>query len=103
MSINQEIPNATLLNDLLSEEDGDETTNTVRALIKQKFQVEFTKLPFCQGSSNNTLHGQICREMCDVLVDNLVPFQIGGMPVDGMLVIHLVNELISQIRGGLTS
>lgn len=99
MSINQEIPNETLLNDLLSEEDGDETTNMIRTLVKQKFQIEFTKLPFCQGQ-NNQLHTEICQEMCEVLQDNLVPFQVGSVPVDGMLVIHLVNELISQIRGG---
>ena len=37
MSINQEIPNEDLLNDLLSEEDGDETTNRVRKLIKQRY------------------------------------------------------------------
>lgn len=99
MSINQEIPNETLISDLLSEEDGDETTNHVRALIKSKFQIEFCKLPFCQGK-NDKLHSEICKEMCEAMLENLIPFQVGSVNVDGMLVIQMVNELISQIRGG---
>ncbi|KAI8924845.1 hypothetical protein BC831DRAFT_463415 [Entophlyctis helioformis] len=99
MSINQEIPNDTLLHDLLAEEDGDETTNRVRKLIKEKFQVEFTKLPFDAGM-NSQVHSDICAEMAEVLLENLLPFEIGAVPVDGMMVVHLVNELISQIRGG---
>lgn len=47
MSINQEIPNEDLLNDLLSEEDGDETTNRVRKLIKQRYShFQSTSLTF---------------------------------------------------------
>ncbi|KAL2912516.1 Guanylate-binding protein 6 [Polyrhizophydium stewartii] len=99
MSINQEIPNDTLLHDLLNEEDGDETTNRVRKLIKEKFQIEFNKLPFDQGMGS-ALHSQICSEMGAALLENLVPFEIGSVPVDGTLVVNLVNELISQIRGG---
>lgn len=98
MSINQEISNENLLHDLLNEEDGDETTNRVRQLIKQKFQVEFTKLPFYKG--NEDLHYQICEEIGDRLLENLVPFSVGSVPVGGSLVIQMVNELISQIRGG---
>ena len=98
MSINQEIPNQTLLHDLLSEEDGDETTNRVRSLVKQKFQIEFAKLPFCQG--NTELYDDICKDICERLVENLVPFQVGTVSVDGVMVVQMVNELISQIRGG---
>ena len=38
--------------------------------------------------------------MAEVLLDNLCPFEIGGVAVDGSIVVQLVNELISQIRGG---
>ncbi|KAI8912732.1 hypothetical protein EDD86DRAFT_188494 [Gorgonomyces haynaldii] len=98
MSINGEIPNQTLLNDLLSEEDGDETTNRVRGLIKSKFQIEFVKLPYFQA--NQDLHDNICKEVADALLENLVPFKVGTVPVDGMFAVQMVNELISQIRGG---
>ncbi|KAH6576323.1 hypothetical protein BASA62_001472 [Batrachochytrium salamandrivorans] len=66
MSINQEIPNAMLLQDLLNEDDGDEITN----------------------------------RMAQGLADNLVPFKIGALDGDGAMVVQLINELISQIRGG---
>jgi hypothetical protein len=99
MSINEEIPNEDLLHDLLNEEDGDETTNRVRKLIKERFQLEFNKLPFDIGQ-NQRMHADICKEMSEVLLDSLLPFQVGNVSVDGTLVIHMVNELISQIRGG---
>ncbi|KAJ3303635.1 hypothetical protein HDV03_003609 [Kappamyces sp. JEL0829] len=99
MSINQEIPNDDLLNDLLSEEDGDETTNRVRRLIKQRFTLEFNKLPF-NVAHDQTLHAEICSEMAEILLDNMTSFEVGGVPVDGMVVVQMVNELISQIRGG---
>ncbi|KAH6578289.1 hypothetical protein BASA60_003679 [Batrachochytrium salamandrivorans] len=110
MSINQEIPNAMLLQDLLNEDDGDEITNRVRGLIKDRFQVEFNKLPYYSGSSHHTskggdqdiadLYSDICNEMAQGLVDNLVPFKIGALDGDGAMVVQLINELISQIRGG---
>lgn len=74
MSINSGIPNETLLHDLLSEEDGDETTNNIRGLVKQKFSIEFCKLPFCNGTESleehsksvkrnlpNTKYRNVCR------------------------------------------
>lgn len=38
--------------------------------------------------------------MCVDLLENLTPFEVGSVAVDGMLVVHMVNELISQVRGG---
>ena len=57
MSINIEIPNEDLLKDLLNEEDGDETTNRVRRLIKQRFAMEFNKLPF-NVAQNQEMHNE---------------------------------------------
>ncbi|KAJ3273400.1 hypothetical protein HDV01_004276 [Terramyces sp. JEL0728] len=99
MTINGEIPNEDLLNDLLNEVDGDETTNRVRSLIKQKFSLEFNKLPFDMGE-NQVIHAEICKEMSGILLENLIPFEVGGLDGDGPLVVQMVNELISQIRGG---
>ena len=98
MSINQDIPNPNLLDDLLSEEDGDEQTNRVRRLIRQRFDVEFCKLPFnVPGSS---LHDEACSQLAKTMMDRLTPFVIGGVPVDGGVVVQLVTELLAQIRGG---
>ncbi|KAJ2991463.1 hypothetical protein HDV02_003768 [Globomyces sp. JEL0801] len=99
MTINQDIPNEDLLHDLMSDIDGDETTNRVRELIQQRFQLEFNKLPFDMGQ-NQAMHAEICREMSDILLGSLIPFQVGGVPADGVVVAQMVNELISQIRGG---
>lgn len=63
------------------------------------FNLEFNKLPF-DVAHNKSLHATICSEMAEVLLDNLSPFEIGGVAVDGSIVVQLVNELISQIRGG---
>lgn len=51
-------------------------------------------------AQNHSMHATICSEMAEVLLDNLVPFEIGGVAADGSIVVQLVNELISQIRGG---
>jgi hypothetical protein len=99
MSINMEIPNENLLNDLLSDENGDETTNRVRTLVKDRFEMEFVKLPLNRGSDEE-LFAEITEEMAQILLDNLTPFEVSGVPVDGNVVIQLVNELVSQIRGG---
>ncbi|KAH9270645.1 hypothetical protein BASA83_007253 [Batrachochytrium salamandrivorans] len=63
MSINQEIPNAMLLQDLLNEDDGDEITNRAWSIT-------------------------------------WFPLKIGALDGDGAMVVQLINELISQIRGG---
>jgi hypothetical protein len=99
MSINLEISNKTLLFDLLAEEDGDETTNEIRKLVKDKFAVDFVKLPFLSGEFKK-MHSDIIEGVSENMVKNLKTFQVGNVDVDGMLVIHMVNELISQIRGG---
>jgi hypothetical protein len=99
LTINEGIPNEELLSDLLNEEDGDEQTNRVRRLIKERFSLEFTKLPHDIGP-NQDLHRDICKEMAEVLLESLVPFEIGNVAVGGTVVVQLVNELISQIRGG---
>lgn len=99
MTINESIPNEDLLHDLLQEEDGDENTNRVRKLVKEKFNLEFNKLPFNMGD-NMSLHEEICQEMSEVLLESLIPFEVGGISADGTVVIQMVNELISQIRGG---
>ena len=67
--------------------------------IHYSFNLEFNKLPF-DVAHNKSLHATICSEMAEVLLDNLCPFEIGGVAVDGSIVVQLVNELISQIRGG---
>lgn len=46
MSFNQGIEGSQLITDLLNETSGDETTNRVRRLVKQRFDVEFAKIPF---------------------------------------------------------
>lgn len=38
--------------------------------------------------------------MAETLLNSLEPFQVGGQIVNGSLVVQMVNELISQIRGG---
>lgn len=64
-----------------------------------RFTLEFNKLPF-DMAQNKSLHAEICSEMAQVLLDNLSPYEVGGVAVDGPIVIQMVNELISQIRGG---
>ena len=99
MSINMDIPNEDLLRDLLEEENGDEITNRVRSLVKDRFVMEFVKLPLNRGN-DESLYNEICAEMADILLDDFTPFEVSGVPVDGNFVIQMVNELISQIRGG---
>ncbi|KAJ3287746.1 hypothetical protein HK104_008472 [Borealophlyctis nickersoniae] len=99
MSINQDIPDRVLLEDLLSQEDGDEQTNRVRRLIRERFDVAFCKLPY-NVRGNTTLHHEACQALSENLLENLTPFVIGGVPVDGGVVVQLVSELLAQIRGG---
>ncbi|KAI9362977.1 hypothetical protein DFJ73DRAFT_620638 [Zopfochytrium polystomum] len=99
MSINGDIPDRRLLEDLLSEEEGDEMTNRVRSLIKQKFDVEFQKLPY-NTQGNQVLHDEACQEIADKLMSNLNPFVVGNVPADGTIVVQLCNELVTQIRDG---
>ena len=99
MSINLEILNQDLLHDLLDETDGDEITNRIRRLIKQRFALEFIKLPL-QVDDYQILHHDICNEMTQILLDSVTPFQIGGVIGSGKLLSQMVKELISQIRGG---
>ncbi|KAI8854939.1 hypothetical protein BC829DRAFT_378855 [Chytridium lagenaria] len=99
MSINQDLPDRRLLEDLLSEEDGDEMTNRVRRLIKARFDVEFAKLPF-NGGGNQILHDEACGIIAETLKEKLTPFTVGNVAVDGTMVVQLVNELVTQIRDG---
>ncbi|KAJ3112410.1 hypothetical protein HDU96_004589 [Phlyctochytrium bullatum] len=99
MSINQDIPDRRLLDDLLSEEDGDDMTNRVRRLIKARFDVEFAKLPF-NGAGNATLHDEACGLLAEGLAEKLSPFTVGNVAVDGNMVVQLVTELVTQIRDG---
>ncbi|KAI9102857.1 hypothetical protein DFS34DRAFT_610811 [Phlyctochytrium arcticum] len=102
MSINSDIPDSRLLEDLLSEEDGDEQTNRVRRLIRQHFSVSFAKLPFNMGSAGNSsaVHQEAVGILADNLADNLEPFVVGNVPVDGPVVVQLISELLTQIRDG---
>ncbi|KAJ3207692.1 hypothetical protein HDU67_007285 [Dinochytrium kinnereticum] len=99
MSINQDLPDRQLLEDLLSEEDGDEMTNRVRRLIRSRFDVEFGKLPF-NGGGNQILHDEACGIMAEALVEKLTPFTVGNVACDGNMAIQLVTELVTQIRDG---
>ncbi|KAJ3044205.1 hypothetical protein HDV00_002883 [Rhizophlyctis rosea] len=99
MSINQTIPDAALLEDLLSEEDGDEQTNRIRRLIRQRFDVEFCKLPYNVPGAPG-LHDEACSILASTMLEKLTPFVIGGVPVDGGVIVQLVTELLAQIRDG---
>ncbi|KAJ3098400.1 hypothetical protein HDU97_004028 [Phlyctochytrium planicorne] len=99
MSYNADIPNQKLLEDLLSESDGDESTNRMRNLITSRFDVEFAKLPF-NVVGHEELFNEKCGDIADILMMSKKPFIIGNVPVDGTTVIQLVNELVSQIRQG---
>ncbi|KAI9209437.1 uncharacterized protein BJ171DRAFT_418838 [Polychytrium aggregatum] len=101
MSINQEIEEEELLEDLLCEEEGDEITNRVRQLIKERFDVEFQKIPF-HTLGVPTMHQQAIEVMGDVLADRLAPIALGNVPMDGKMIAHLVNELLAQVRNGGT-
>jgi hypothetical protein len=92
MTINQGIPDYRLLEDLLSESTGDEMTNRVRSLIREKFDVEFAKLPYNLGS-NEAIHEESCIAISQNLVENLSPFVVGNVPADGTMVIQLINEV----------
>ncbi|KAJ3328754.1 hypothetical protein HDU76_009342 [Blyttiomyces sp. JEL0837] len=99
MTINQDIPDNRLLEDLLSDEEGDEMTNRVRTLIRQKFDVEFAKLPFNVGGQS-IMHDEACVAIADRLMESLSPFVVGNVPADGCMVVQLCNELLTQIRDG---
>ncbi|KAJ3209135.1 hypothetical protein HDU67_006380 [Dinochytrium kinnereticum] len=100
MSFNGDHSDRRLLEDLLCENDGDETTNRIRRLIKSRFDVEFAKLPFNNEASANFLFDESCGSIAEVLKEKKSPFVVGNVPVDGNTVIQLVNELVSQIRDG---
>jgi hypothetical protein len=93
MTINQDIPEERLLEDLLSQEDGDEMTNRVRQLIQQRFDVSFAKFPYNLGP-NSALHDQACVEQADKMIQDLSPFVVGNVPADGAMVIQLCGEVI---------
>ncbi|KAJ3088947.1 hypothetical protein HK102_007578 [Quaeritorhiza haematococci] len=100
MSINQEVPNEQLLRDLLSGADGDETTNKVRELVKDRFNVEFGKLPYNMGGGSASSHDVACEVMSEQLLDTITPFTVGSVQVDGIMVVQLVQQLLTQIRDG---
>ena len=99
MSINQDIPAQKLLFDLLEEATGDEITNRVRKLVKESFDLELVKIPFI-NSANLSDHKSACSEIADIIMNNIDAFKVGGINADGMVVCQLVNELLTQIRGG---
>jgi hypothetical protein len=99
MSINQEISAAKLLEDLLAEETGDEMTNKMRQLVKDNFTIELTKLPFVT-KGNEPEHKKACEELSFNMLEDLDALKVGGVYVDGMVICQLVNELLTQIRGG---
>ncbi|TPX32424.1 hypothetical protein SmJEL517_g04469 [Synchytrium microbalum] len=99
MTINQEITEIDLLTDLVNETDGDEATNRIRRIIRDRFDVEFTKLPFIStvvGSEYNTT----INDMADMLADRLTPLIVGNVPIDGPVMVQLATELVAQIREG---
>jgi hypothetical protein len=100
MSINGDISVEKLLHDLLMEDTGDEMTNRVRQLVKANFDMEFVKLPYLVPNANEDDHFKACEEMGSKMIDSLTPLQVGGVYVDGMVVVQWVNELLAQIRGG---
>ncbi|KAJ1551838.1 hypothetical protein HK405_013735 [Cladochytrium tenue] len=114
MSINADVPAERLLEDLLSCEEGDEMTNRVRMLVREKFDVQFQKLPYDVPvpPGEPSPHDEACREMASRLLDGnstgdddtdpggLAPFIAGGVPADGTAVVQLCNELVAQIRDG---
>ena len=97
MTINQDIPSDQLLDDLLSEEEGDEMTNRVKSLIRDKFDVELAKLPFNVGG-NTEIHEEACAAIATDLVENLYPFTVGNVPADGTIAIQLINEVYLSAR-----
>jgi uncharacterized Fe-S center protein len=99
MSINAGIPAEKLLQDLLQESTGDEMTNKVRQLVKENFTLDLVKIPFV-NSGNLSDHKEACTEIADSIMNDVEPFKVGGIHVDGMVVCQLVNELLTQIRGG---
>ncbi|KAI8825728.1 uncharacterized protein EV422DRAFT_513985 [Fimicolochytrium jonesii] len=99
MTINGDIPDRILLDDLLSEIDGDEQTNRVRSLIRERFSVRFAKLPF-NMAGNTAVYNEAIATLADSLAEDLQPSVIGGVPVDGSVIVQLINELLAQIRDG---
>lgn len=83
---------------LSHEKDGDVSINSVRQTIKERFMVDFVKVPVMQHA---LLEHDLSIEQLICLVNvNLRPFLIGNMPVDGKSLLFLINELLSQIREG---
>ncbi|KAJ3094483.1 hypothetical protein HDU96_001660 [Phlyctochytrium bullatum] len=99
LSFNSDVADRRLLDDLLSEAEGDEMTNRVRRLIKSRFDVEFAKLPF-NDLSNRFVYEESLAALGDGLMEKKQPFVVGNVMVDGSTVIQLVTELVSQIRDG---
>ncbi|KAJ1533012.1 hypothetical protein HK096_005834 [Nowakowskiella sp. JEL0078] len=99
MTINEEIPEEKLLHDLLSETSGDETTNRIRGLIRQRFDIEFAKLPYRSKYASEAFE-EACIAIAGSMLQHLTPFTIANVPADGTTVIQLVTELLQQIRNG---
>lgn len=100
MSFNQGIQGTQLITDLLNETSGDETTNRVRRLVKQRFDVEFAKIPFNTPGYTTQSYDQACSELAATLGEFTEPFSVGNVPVDGTMVLQLASELLAQIRSG---
>ncbi|KAJ3380992.1 hypothetical protein HDU92_005656 [Lobulomyces angularis] len=102
MSINQSIPNEKLKVDLLSENFGDETTNRVRRLVKERFDVDFVKIPWCLlgNEEQEKIHSDTCKEVALKLANSVQSYTIGSVEADGATILRLASELLGQIRIG---
>ncbi|TPX51739.1 hypothetical protein SeMB42_g00870 [Synchytrium endobioticum] len=100
MSMNQGMDKVELLTDLLNETHGDEATNRIRRVVRERFDIEFAKLPFCMRNPITSEHQEAVADLVEVLSDRLTPLIIGNVPIDGPVMIQLAAELVSQIREG---
>ncbi|KAI8838377.1 hypothetical protein BC829DRAFT_447462 [Chytridium lagenaria] len=67
---------------------------SVRSLVKERFDVEFVKLPYNDGGEA-VLFGEACDDAARILGARKTPFMVGGVPVDGTAVAQLVNEAVA--------
>lgn len=128
MSINHSIAASQLKADLLSEHEGDEMTNKIRAMVKHRFDAEFVKIPFyvpggiaiaflisCKANSKelDEKYKESIQQVAKNLAETCQPFRIGdipaGMPcfavkvftyLDGAAVLRLASSLVDQIKAG---
>jgi len=104
MSMNATIPSNQLKADLLSEySGGDDATNKIRSLVKQKFDVEFFKIPYYipGNSAQNTLYSESIKQLAISMSETVQPFNIAGdIQADGASLLTLAHSLLSQVKTG---